>query len=181
MLGDQYDFVHVEGFANLNGELQLALINGFEPTTMQSFPVLQSFGITGAFSNVANGQRLDTVDGMGSFLVHYGPGSAFSPSRIVLSAFERIFLDADFDEDGDVDGDDLADWRAGFGASGSATHAQGDADSDLDVDGNDFLVWQRQLGTSPGVAGATAIPEPGAPALSSLAVCGLAFRHRRQR
>jgi hypothetical protein len=66
-------------------------------------------------------------------------------------------LTADFDEDLDVDGDDLANWKSGFGVSGSATHLQGDADGDLAVDGDDFLAWQRQF---TGAATAVAIPEP---------------------
>jgi uncharacterized membrane protein len=87
-------------------------------------------------------------------------------------------LEADFDEDGDVDGDDLAEWRDGFGANGAATHMQGDADGDADVDGSDFLVWQRQLGSSaPAIATAGSVPEPAALALLLLAACSLKFIH----
>ena len=49
---------------------------------------------------------------------------------------------ADFDHDGDIDGDDLIAWQSNFGMSDSATHAQGDSNADGDVDGNDFLTWQ---------------------------------------
>jgi len=63
---------------------------------------------------------------------------------------------ADFDEDGDVDSADLAEWQTGFGTAGTAVHMDGDADGDQDVDGADFLVWQRQLGVSV----AAAVPEP---------------------
>jgi hypothetical protein len=58
-------------------------------------------------------------------------------------------LPADFDEDGDVDGADLAVWKAGFGTIGIATNRQGDADGDRNGEGADFLVWQRQLGSVP--------------------------------
>ena len=67
-------------------------------------------------------------------------------------------FDADFDEDRDVDGNDLALWKTGIGASGSATHMQSDADGDLDVDGADFLVWQRQFGSFATAAAAVAEP-----------------------
>jgi hypothetical protein len=60
----------------------------------------------------------------------------------------------DFDGNQVVDGVDLTQWRADFGAGGS------DADGDGDSDGNDFLIWQRQLSASP----ATAVPEPHAAA-----------------
>jgi hypothetical protein len=73
----------------------------------------------------------------------------------------------DFNSDGDVDGDDLAAWSAGFGSGSS--RAEGDSDNDGDVDGNDFLVWQQQFGTQPPPA--SAVPEPGAGMLAvSMAV-----------
>ena len=88
------------------------------------------------------------------------------------------FLEADFDEDGSVDGDDLVAWRGGFGTG--ATKATGDADADGDVDGSDFLVWQRQVGTTPPAVGAVgAVPEPGALVLALGAVVGLIGLRRR--
>jgi len=76
------------------------------------------------------------------------------------------FQAADFDEDGDVDGDDLTRWRNNF-ATG-ATHMTGDGDAD--ADGGDFLTWQRQLGSAPAVATGAAVPEPNA---AILALAGL--------
>jgi len=100
---------------------------------------------------------------------------------IFLSNFQRAFTPAaaDFDEDGDVDGEDLADWRAGFGAFGAATYMQGDADDDNDVDGNDFLVWQRQLGSSQ-PPGAQSVPEPATWALFAAALAPWATGYRRR-
>lgn len=71
--------------------------------------------------------------------------------KIVAGAIE-----GDFDEDGDVDGDDLVIWQAGYGIN-----ANGDADNDLDTDGRDFLVWQRNY-TGALLSASTAVPEPGA-------------------
>ena len=75
----------------------------------------------------------------------------------------------DFNSDGAVDGLDLAIWKIGFGATGTAAlKSAGNADGDGDVDGRDFLIWQR--GGSPSAAAAVAsIPEP-----TSLALFGLA-------
>jgi hypothetical protein len=70
------------------------------------------------------------------------------------------FLTADFDEDGTVDGDDLATWTSNLGLAGVAEKDDGDADSDGDVDGADFLTWQRQVGTTPAIAAAASVPEP---------------------
>jgi hypothetical protein len=71
--------------------------------------------------------------------------------------------DADFNDDGDVDADDLGTWKGAFGSA--ATPTTGDADGDGDADGEDFLVWQRTV-TSP--AAAAAVPEPTAAALALL-------------
>ena len=153
--GTQYDFLQVGGNALLDGQLQLKLAGGFIPNDSQTFVVFSCNILTGVFDNAGNGQRVAALDGSGSFLVHYGPGSLFAQNQIVLSSFQ---LGADFDEDGDVDGDDLTRWNTGFGVTGTATHTQGDADGDQDVDGADFLAWQRQLGSSSPMAAATGIP-----------------------
>jgi hypothetical protein len=88
---------------------------------------------------------------------------------------------ADFDNDGDVDGQDLIAWRAGFGMAGAAGRADGDADNDLDVDGHDFLIWQQELGSTSAAAATSPIPEPATLALllySSLAVFATRRRPR---
>jgi hypothetical protein len=91
------------------------------------------------------------------------------------------FAAADFDEDTDVDGDDLADWETGFGITGTAEHGDGDADEDADVDGHDFLVWQRQNGSDQAVVAGAPVPEPGAAALAAGALGGLLAMRRRGR
>ena len=59
----------------------------------------------------------------------------------------ELFLAADFDDDGDVDGEDFLVWQLGFGIVGDADREDGDADNDEDVDGEDFLVWQSEFGS----------------------------------
>ena len=66
----------------------------------------------------------------------------------------RRCLPSDFDEDGDVDGDDFLIWQSSFGNDDG-----GDADDDGDTDGDDFLIWQTQFGTANGNA-SSAMPEP---------------------
>ena len=70
--------------------------------------------------------------------------------------------DADFDGDGDVDGNDFLIWQRGFGTG--TTMAQGDANNSGTVDGADLAVWQGQYGVSGGPLAATtgAVPEPSA-------------------
>ena len=74
-------------------------------------------------------------------------------------------LEADFDEDGDVDGGDLAAWKLGFGTTTAAEHYQGDANGDGAVDGADLLVWQRQF------AAAAVVPKAAVPEPSSIVIC----------
>jgi hypothetical protein len=88
------------------------------------------------------------------------------------------FLEADFNMDGNVDGNDLTAWKNGFGTG--STKGQGDADGNGVVDGADFLTWQRQFGTSPTVGvNAAAVPEPTALGLAVAAGLGLVARRRR--
>lgn len=98
-----------------------------------------------------------------------GAGAISAPLVLRVAALPEP---GDFDEDGDVDGDDLTNWTSGFGLASGATHRQGDADSDQDVDGADFLVWQRQLGS--GTPAASANSQAPEPATLSLCVIALA-------
>ena len=91
-----------------------------------------------------------------------------------VDAVRVIAIDADFDNNGIVNGVDLETWKTGFGASGTATHAQGDADGDSTVSGADFLLWQRQLGVTS--AGST-IPEPKSCVLAFV-LTGTILSHR---
>lgn len=91
-------------------------------------------------------------------------------------------LAGDFQEDGDVDAEDLPFWTAGFGTTGNAYHGQGDADNDNDVDGDDFLIWQQQLGmTAPASTPAgAAVPEPAASVLFIVAAAAILVGCRRR-
>ena len=84
---------------------------------------------------------------------------------------------ADFDQDRDVDGDDLAQWQGDFGASPDS-----DADGDGDSDGADFLIWQRQAGSGvPVLSAVVAVPEPstfGLAAWAALSVSAVRARRR---
>lgn len=64
-------------------------------------------------------------------------------------------LSGDFNNDGMVDGADLAEWKTNFGTGPGA-----DADGDGDSDGADFLAWQQNFGATAAVASAAAVPEP---------------------
>jgi hypothetical protein len=95
-----------------------------------------------------------------------------------VGAFEWVVASpADFDEDGNVDGDDLLQWQGDFGPSSLS-----DADNDGDSDGADFLVWQQQLGSSLAAQHAVdAAPEPAARALAAASSLAMAAVRRRAR
>jgi hypothetical protein len=147
-----YDQLLVSGDITLGGTLAVSLLNGFVPVEGQQFSIFgnQFDSVAGAFQSF----QLPTFNGL-----------TFAVSQNLSSIMLQVVkLPADFDEDGDVDGTDLATWRMGFGTAAGATHMQGNADGDADVDGADFLTWQRQFGNGPGLPGALpqqdAVPEP---------------------
>ncbi|MEX0610540.1 MAG: autotransporter-associated beta strand repeat-containing protein [Pirellulales bacterium] len=166
--GGTYDLLNFTGMSILGGELQLAMLGGFAPSASDTFTVLNAGGgIFSVFANVTTGQRLTTVDGDGSFLVHYGPGSAFNQNQIVLSAFEAVLLPGDYNEDGVVDAADYIVWRKTLGQFGFALAADGNGNNE--VDPGDYNIWRAHFGETAG-AGAhvdstssarSAVPEPG--------------------
>jgi endoglucanase len=91
------------------------------------------------------------------------PAQADRPAMGVLDDYFAPVgknLTGDFNNDGMVDGEDLADWRNGFGTV--APGAVADADGDADVDGADFLLWQASYGTTAGYTTVASVPEPDA-------------------
>ena len=84
--GSGYDALDVGGSVDLGDgtELRLSFIDGFTASAGQQFELIHAGGgLFGQFANVADGARLFTADGSGSFLVSYGNG----PS-LLLSDFQ---------------------------------------------------------------------------------------------
>jgi T5SS/PEP-CTERM-associated repeat protein len=178
--GSGYDQVNVSGSVILGGELQLAMLDGFLPDAGDAFTILESTGgqISDVFTNVASGQRLPTVDGLGSFLVHYGPGSAFDSDQIILSAFT---ITGDYSGNGIVDAADYTVWRNTLGSVGNDLAADGNGDGSIDA--GDYQIWKVHFGqTAIGGLGAitnAAVPEPATLLLTILAAaCCCALRSR---
>ncbi len=86
---------------------------------------------------------------------------------------------ADFDIDGDVDGDDFLIWQRGYGRP-DAKFAEGDANGDGQVNGLDFLIWQSGYGT-PLDKSLAALPEPSTGFLLAACLIGAAGRYRPRR
>jgi autotransporter-associated beta strand protein len=90
--GTGYDALDVGGKATLGGAtLMLDFISGFDALAQggQQFTLLNAAGgIFGSFANVADGQRLNTAGGQGSFLVRYGNGQGLVLSNYVAAVPE---------------------------------------------------------------------------------------------
>ena len=154
------------GTAQLDGSLAVTLAaeSGwtFAPELGDVFTILTApGGIVGQFDDLL--QPLGLPTGI-RFVTQYTANSV------------RLFADdtyeADFDRDGDVDGDDLAVWRTHYGPNNYA-----DANSDGISDGADFLVWQRQNGLG-GAVMTTMIPEPSTATLLCIAAAAPMLRRR---
>jgi T5SS/PEP-CTERM-associated repeat protein len=168
--GSAYDVVNVTSSASLNGQLQLALLNGFAPGASDTFTVLTATGgIFGTFSNAANGARLDTIDDLGSFQVNYVAGGGINPTRVVLNNFVPNVLPGDFNDDGVVNAADFVVWRK-FNLAPAA-----------------YNTWRSHFGQTNGSSSSAtanaAVPEPASLCLlvtSFLAASSLHRRLRRQ-
>lgn len=170
-LTDEMGQVEVAGQATLAGTLSVELTGGFAPALGNSFSLLTaSSGVSGTFSTTN--------------LPALGAGLAwdldYSSNAVSLSVVAGSGLSADFDNDGNVDADDLALWKIGFGKSPNALPSDGDANGDGRVDGSDFLAWQRQFGTPPSAPAARVAPEPTGVGLLASALAVAAFGVRRR-
>lgn len=154
----QYGAINANS-ALLAGDFEVFLLHGFQPAAGNQFDLIATTGLIAGFimptslpalpvgldwnvSQTANLLRLDVVAG--------------AP-------------DADFNADGNVDGQDFLIWQRNVGILTGANPAQGDSDFDGDVDQVDLSVWESQFNTmpSPSLAIAATAPEPGTGALAA--------------
>jgi T5SS/PEP-CTERM-associated repeat protein len=167
--GTQHDYLNVEGIASMAGALELVLINDFMPAPDDEFVVFNTETLwLGAFSNVADGDRLATTGGLGSFLVHYGPTSSFDANQVVLSDFLPTLL-GDYNGDGTVNAADYVVWRKNDNTPAS------------------YNTWRMHFGETVGngsgaaTAADAAVPEPASLAMFVLAAAVAMLRLPRRR
>jgi photosystem II stability/assembly factor-like uncharacterized protein len=96
-----------------------------------------------------------------------------------IAAFD-VTLTADFNQDGDIDGDDFLTWQRNAGITSGASLDQGDADANGAVNGADLSIWQEQFGTTESTTTA-AIPEPCTLLLLLLGLSAVGINRRRNR
>ena len=140
-----FDLVNVHGAALLGGNLEVTLSTSFTPTNANTFHILEAVGdITTSFANVANGQRVLTTNGLGTFRVSYGPASAFGPlaaNDIFLDQYIPIVLPGDYNNNGAVDAADYVLWRNGG-------PLQNEVDTPGVVNAADYTAWRTRFGNS---------------------------------
>ena len=152
----------VHGQTMLGGNLLLQL-GGYIPQSDDVLSILNAMGgLSGAFSNVASGERLETADGIGSFLVNYMMGSG--RNRVLLTAFEPS---GDYNGDGTFDAADYVVWRKTDGSQ------------------NGYDTWRANFGRRTAGSGATTsaganapVPEPPSATLCCLFSLLLLIRRR---
>jgi hypothetical protein len=149
-----------------------------EPTGAIDLGVWDDRGLGDFYDGLGIGS---VPDGAGARRLHglmdefYIFSRALSEAEIRTLALLAPPAPADFDEDGDVDAEDLAQWKGDFGVN-----ALSDADNDGDSDGADFIQWQQQLGSTSAAAATGAVPEPSTWAMLCLAaVAGKLAKRRR--
>ena len=181
--GSGHDRVNVTASATLGGELQLAMLNGFAPAVSDSFTIFDATGgVSGVFSNIADGQRLTTMDGNGSFLVHYGPSSVLSHNQIVLTDFVPVALPGDYNHNGIVDTADYTIWRDSLGRTGVGLAADGNGNNKIEA--GDYNVWkthfgQISLGNGSAESSNIAIPEPAPSGMLLVGMLAIISRRRK--
>jgi T5SS/PEP-CTERM-associated repeat protein len=163
MPGSDYDQLNHnvgDGTAQLDGTLNVSLLNGFMPQAGDMFDILTATGrINGTFASAI----LPALTGDLFWSIIYGP------SRLELAVEAPIpILPGDFNSDGIVDAADYVVWRNGLGT----TYALSDYD-----------VWRTHFGqTAGGGAGAivsAAVPEPTTLGLLMFAAAGWCLRRGR--
>jgi hypothetical protein len=100
-----------------------------------------------------------------------GAGGSFAYDRA------EITPSADFDRDGDVDGQDFLTWQRNVSAT-FAIQSEGDANFDGAADANDLAVWQNSYGSL--LPAVMAVPEPTASLLTWTALLGVVLRRKKE-
>lgn len=143
------DFVDVTGTLMLGGDLDVMLLDGFDPES-GSWVIATATAFDGMFDAVTEGFRV-----------------SLQGSDLVLSV--ATLLAGDFNGDGIVNLTDYTFWRNNLGATdgpGLAADQTGPSGTpDGVVDAHDYLLWRDNLGSPPGSAAVNSdsqVPEPTA-------------------
>jgi hypothetical protein len=137
--------------------------------------------MVGGISTVQLGAIFNTTGERDLVFQFLQPGQATPMTGVVIY---ESFGNADFDSDGDVDGQDFLRLQRNLGATGaSATLANGNANGDTVINAADLQILREQFGNvrpAAAVGAASAVPEPSACALLCVAVVLTGGARRRR-
>lgn len=167
----EYDRLTTTAGGLLDGQLQVNLLDGFEPQQGDFFRILSSSGIfTGAFDTMADALPALTDDLF--WEIDYS-----NQTRVTLRV-KAPPPPGDYNENGIVDAADYTIWRDTLG---STTELAADGNGDGTVNAADYDFWKMNFGMTnePGGSGSgSAVPEPASAALLFLLAFGLLDRRR---
>lgn len=119
----------------------------------------------------------DPADGEGHV---YAIAYETTPGTAIAAGDGISVGNADFDSDGDVDGNDFLIWQRGFGLTGQTDNANGDADGSGVVDSLDLDLWKGSFGGGIAVGAVGAVPEPISLSLLAAGAVGVSLYRRRR-
>jgi len=142
-----FDVLNVDGTASLSGSLMISLVNGFQPSSGNTFDVVAASSLT------TSGLSLTGASGF-AFQVIAG-----NILRLTFGATVPIL--GDYNGNGQVDAADYVIWRKTLG---STSDLRADGNQDGTINQSDYTVWRSRFGSSSGsgAAASTAVPEPAA-------------------
>jgi cyclophilin family peptidyl-prolyl cis-trans isomerase len=164
-----YDRLSVTGTAQLNGKLEVTLLNQFTPKPGDAFNVVAANLITGAFSTI-------DLPALNRFIWTVSQ----QPTGVTLSV-----LAGDYNNNGVVDTADYTVWRNTLATSYATAYTGADGNGDKLVNNADYDIWKANFGksdliyTSAGSGSlAASVPEPASALLLALAVALLTISPR---
>lgn len=159
-----HDQLSVTGSATLDGLLEISLIDGYQPTSGDSFELLAAGNIEGEFAaaslpELAGGLYFDLI---------------YNATSVVLAVSG---IAGDYNYDGIVNAADYTVWRDQLGTSGLALPADGDGNGVVEL--ADYGIWKTNFGSQVLSALGTQgnVPEPA----TMLLLCVLYFALSSQR
>jgi fibronectin-binding autotransporter adhesin len=155
--GSQYDQIQASGKITLDGVLNVSLINGFSPSSGNTFDILDWGSVAGTFSSL----QLPTLSG----------GLQWNSSQLYITGVLSVSLPGDYNQNGKVDAADYVLWRKSPGTYGGNPAG--------------YNAWRANFGQPPGSGSGTvgtasaAVPEPTASVLLISMVASLSFLRRK--
>jgi hypothetical protein len=156
--GTQYDQLHVNGTLELDGTLQISLINGFTPAAGNSFDILDWSTLSGTLSSLV----LPTL-----------PGLAWDTSQLYTTGIISLTstgIPGDYNQSDSVDAADFVVWRKNHGT----TNVLPNDPTGGTIGSTQYNTWRTHFGQTVGsgssaIGANSAVSEPGGAALVLMA------------